>query len=85
MNIVATEAFEKERRKECRKLPPSFSKKITRALKNLKGNPFQGKKVRISGERRIWIGTTHRLFYDIEDKDIVLLRLKKKNKGTYRD
>jgi len=48
-------------------------------------DPFQGKRIQSFKERRIWVGKAHRLFYDIEGNDIVLLQLKKKDKGTYRN
>jgi len=83
--LVPTKTFEKCRKKECQKNPPSFAKKLIRALKDLKKDPFQGRRVERSGERRIWVGTNHRLFYDIEGKDIVLLGLRKKSKRTYKD
>jgi len=82
--IVATKSFEKSRKKEFKKFP-KIAKKLKKSLKSLKNDPFQGKRIQSFGERRIWVGKTHRLFYDIEGSDIVLLQLKKKDKGTYRN
>jgi mRNA-degrading endonuclease RelE of RelBE toxin-antitoxin system len=63
-----------------------LKKKLVKALEKLKLDPYQGERVEASGleERRIWVGDGHRLFYDIDGKNIVLLHLKKKDKHTYR-
>ncbi|MBL7159616.1 type II toxin-antitoxin system RelE/ParE family toxin [Candidatus Microgenomates bacterium] len=83
--LVSTKTFDKCRKKECQKHSPGLAKKLIKAIKDLKKDPFQGKRVEHSGERRIWVGTSHRLFYDIEGKNIVLLGLRKKSKKTYKD
>ena len=59
---------------------------IIKELEKLKLNPFAGEHVESSRleQRRIWVGTAHRLFYDIDGDKIVILHLKKKGKHTYR-
>lgn len=63
-----------------------LNKKLLKAFEKLKSDPYQGERVEGSGleERRIWVGDNHRLFYDIDGENIVLLHLKKKDKHTYK-
>lgn len=64
----------------------SLSNKITKAIDRLESDPFCGQKIEGSlglGERRIWVGDGHRLFYDIDGENIILHHLKKKDKNTY--
>lgn len=84
-NLKFTNTFEKELDKIVSK-NQSLKKKLLKAFEKLKVNPFQGEKVEASEleERRIWVGDSHRLFYDIDGSNIVILHIKKKDKHTYR-
>jgi len=82
-------AFPKSAEKEIYKLTKgneSLQKKLVKALDQLKLNPFSGEHVESSEleQRRVWVGTTHRLFYDIDGDKIVILHFKKKDKQTYK-
>ncbi|GEM_PF-5070214 len=82
-------AFPKSTEKEIHKLTKgngSLQKKLAKALEQLKLNPFAGEHVESSEleQRRVWVGTTHRLFYDIDGDTIVILHFKKKDKHTYK-
>lgn len=65
----------------------ALKNKLLRTVGKLEVDPFQGERIEGAnelGERRIWIGDDHRLFYDIDGQDVVLLHIKKKDKHTYR-
>lgn len=65
----------------------SLRNKLFRAINKLEIDPFQGERIEETGElgeRRIWVGDDHRLFYDIDGQNVVLLHIKKKDKHTYR-
>lgn len=80
-----TKTFDKELDKYINN-DPSLKKKLLNTLNKLRANPFQGERVEASNleQRRIWVGINHRLFYDINGNEVILLSLKKKDKHTYR-
>lgn len=83
--IIYTKTFVKNLEKLLSK-NQILKKKFLITVEKIKANPFQGEKVEASelGHRRIWVGRDHRLFYDINNSNIVLHYLKKKDKQTYR-
>lgn len=84
--IIATAVYLKEVKKLLRS-DKSLENKLSRAAGKLEEDPFQGERIEGGlqlGERRIWVGDSHRLFYDIDSQNVVLLHIKKKDKHTYR-
>jgi Txe/YoeB family toxin of Txe-Axe toxin-antitoxin module len=82
---VQTQSFLKDVKKEVKK-NPSLKNKIAIALQKVQSNPFQGRKIQNPSlpEWRIYIGDSHRLFYDLDGNKIVLLKLLPKSKTTYQ-
>lgn len=83
--LVFTKTFNEEVKIETRG-NKSLAKKLYRKLEYLKSNPFSAEKVEnpTLPKWRVWVGDTHRLMYDIERNDVVLLKFVKKSKLTYR-
>lgn len=83
--ITTTPTFDKEVLKLARS-DKSLKNKLERAEVKLKEDPFQGQRIEGSRleERRIWVGDSQRLFYDIDGQNVVLLHIKKKAKYTYK-
>ena len=81
--LVYTNTFDKDTIKLV-KSNPSLKIKIEVTLKKLEVNPFDGRKVEGSGYWRVWVGDGHRLFYDVDRNNVVILHLRKKEKGTYK-
>lgn len=82
--VLTTPAFDKEVEKLV-KSDKSLKNKLQRVGAKLEDDPFQGQRIEGSKleERRVWVGDSHRLFYDIDGSNVVLLHLKKKDKHTY--
>lgn len=83
--VITTPTFDKEVGKLV-KSDKSLKNKLQRVEAKLEEDPFQDQRIEGSKleERRIWVGDSHRLFYDIDGDNVVLLHLKKKDKHTYR-
>jgi len=81
--IIAADPYLKEVKKLLRS-DKSLQNKLLRATDKLELDPFQGQRIEGSKleERRIWVGASHRLFYDIDGQNVVLLHIKKKDKHT---
>ena len=71
--IVPTKTFTKD----FKKLPPEVKTRALAALERIKQDPYRGRKVKAveTGEWRWRVGD-YRIRYDIEDEDIVLLRIR---------
>lgn len=84
-NLVFPRTFTKEIDSETRG-NKALTKKLYRKLEALKLNPFQGEKVENPElpKWRVWVGNSHRLMYNTEGNDIVLLKFVKKGKSTYK-
>lgn len=70
--------------RDSKKLDANIIRRIIKSLETLKTNPYQGKKL-ISAEIGKWrlrVGN-YRIRYDIEDKDIILYRVRHR-KDIYR-
>jgi len=72
--------------KKLYKKDPSLEKKLKHTFEKLKINPFEGKKIAAQAQeqRRVWVGDSHRLFYILNNNEIIPVNLKKKDKHTYR-
>lgn len=83
--LFITEEFQKIASKQCKKTP-GLKNKLEMAFEKLKINPHSNEKVQDSkhGERRIWVGDSHRLFYLTDGNQIIPTNLRKKDKSTYR-
>ena len=76
--------FTKRFTKDFRKLSKQNQVRVRNSLDDLKGNPYRGRKLQNAeiGKYRWRVGTI-RIRYDIEDKDVVLLRVLKRE-DVYR-
>ena len=82
--IKITPEFEKVSKKVCKKTP-GLSNKLKQTFQKVMANPFEpnveNSKI---GERRAWVGDSHRMFYIIKGNIIYPTNLKKKDKNTYK-
>lgn len=71
--IVPTKTFTKD----FKKLPSEMKKRVLAALEKIQQDPYRGRKVKAveTGEWRWRVGD-YRIRYDVEDQDIVLLRVR---------
>lgn len=74
-------------RKQLRKIPQDYSKRIFRAIEEFGSNPFIGDIDKIGGEKDLWrrrIGD-YRIFYEINQgrKIVYVFEVKRRTSTTY--
>ena len=83
--LTPSKRFEKDVKKLTNR-DKSLKKKLDKALDKLESDPFIGVNVKESKleQKRIWVGDSHRLTYDIDNDTVLLLRFVRKDKDTYK-